>query len=318
MNKRILVIGSMNMDMTVKLRALPKVGETVLAQEILYNLGGKGANQACAAARLGGNVKMLGCVGDDDFGKKQLAALKQLGVDVSEIRIVTGVSTGTAVVCVEESGSNCIMVEQGANFKCDETYMREVGETILESDFLLVQMEIPQESLFWAIRYAHAEGKCVVLNPAPAPETMPDDIYANIDYLIPNEIELLKLTGQELKAMNGQMGWEEIGKGAREILSQGVRTVIVTLGENGCGVFQKGWEEYYNGVAVDTVDTTGAGDCFAGAFVAGLAQGMTEAEAVQFALYASALSVTRQGAQASLPEKWEVERELQELKRMQA
>lgn len=307
MRKEILVIGSMNVDMTVRLKTLPKVGETVLTQETIYGLGGKGANQACAAARLGGRVRMMGCVGDDDFGKKQLSALKEAGVDVSGIRIAPRVHTGTAIVCVDEGGGNCIIVERGANQQCDETYIQAGKDAISASDYVLVQMEIPQDSLFWAIRHAHEAGKCVVLNPAPAPDMIPDDIYAMVDYLTPNETELLRLTQQLEDDPCGSVCREKMLTGAQQLLEKGVKAVIVTMGSEGCGIYCGGKAEYYDALPVKAVDTTGAGDCFNGAFVAALAEGFSEQEAVRFAVCASAISVTRPGAQSSLPNRLEVE-----------
>lgn len=303
----ILVIGSMNVDMTVKVKELPKAGETILARNMTYGLGGKGANQALAAARLGGKVRMLGCVGDDDFGRKQLKALQEVGVNIADIKVDQSTSTGSAFICVEESGANCIVVDQGANCSCDESYIEGQKETILSSDILLVQMEIPQNALYLAILYAERANKKIILNPAPAPEQIPDDIYPKLDYLIPNETELMKLAGMEETLFGGENYEEMLREGTRRLLDKGVRTIIVTLGDKGCGIFKKGYTAYYPAKKVKAVDTTAAGDCFNGAFATALSEGKTEAEAIQFAVCASAIAVTRNGAQQSLPFRDEVE-----------
>lgn len=303
----ILVIGSMNMDMTVRVKELPKAGETILAQNMSYGLGGKGANQAFAAARLGGKVRMLGCVGDDDFGRKQLQALEGAGVDVSDIKIDRTTSTGSAFICVEENGSNCIVVDQGANLSCDESYLTKQREAICASDIVLAQMEIPEGALYRAILDAEQANKKIILNPAPAPERIPDEIYSRIDYLTPNETELMRLSGMAEMPADCDDYKEALQEGTQRLLDKGVKTIIVTLGDKGCGVFKKGYTAYYPARPVEAVDTTAAGDCFNGAFAAALSEGMAEAEAVEFAISASAIAVTRNGAQDSLPLRSEVE-----------
>lgn len=305
----ILVIGSMNVDMTVRVRELPKAGETILAQSMSYGLGGKGANQAFAAARLGGKVAMLGCVGNDDFGRKQLQSLEEEGVDVSGIRIDRTTSTGIAFICVEESGSNSIIVNQGANLSCDEEYLARQRDVISACDIILAQMEIPEGALYQAIEDARLAEKRVILNPAPAPERIPDHIYRKLDYLTPNETELMRLCGMEESewSAEGDDYWEALQEGAGRLLDKGVKKILVTLGDKGCGVFEKGNSAYYPAKPVKAVDTTAAGDCFNGAFAVALSEGMTEPEAVKFAICASALAVTRSGAQESIPLRSEVE-----------
>lgn len=303
----ILVIGSMNVDMTVRVKELPKAGETIMARDMACGLGGKGANQAYAAARLGGKVKMLGCVGNDDFGRKQLQALQEAGIDIADIKVDQGTSTGSAIICVEENGSNCIVVNQGANGSCDESYLKEQKEAILACDIILAQMEIPQEALYLAVQYAERANKRIILNPAPAPERIPDDIYPKLDYLTPNETELMKLAGMEEVLPDGERYEGTLREGARRLLDKGVKTLIVTLGDKGCGIFKKGYTAFYPAMRVKAVDTTAAGDCFNGAFAAALSQGKTESEAIHYAVCASAIAVTRDGAQQSLPFRDEVE-----------
>lgn len=305
----ILVIGSMNVDMTIRVKGLPKTGETILARNLSFGLGGKGANQAMAAARLGGKVRMLGCVGDDDFGRKQIEALKREGVDVSDIKVDRAASTGSAFICVEENGGNCIVVNQGANLSCDEDYIKSKREAIRSADLVLVQMEIPEKALYGAILDARAAHRKVILNPAPAPEHIPDEIYWGLDYLTPNETELMRLCGMEEEFPDGAWNQEAIQEGARRLLEKGVGTVIVTLGEKGCGVFKKGHAEWFSAKQVRAVDTTAAGDCFNAALAVALSEGRTEREAVEFAVCASGIAVTRAGAQESLPLRGEVQEE---------
>ena len=304
---KVLVIGSMNVDMTIRVKELPKAGETILAGNLSFGLGGKGANQAMAAARLGGRVGMLGCVGDDDFGRKQIQALGNAGVDVSDIRTDTAASTGSAFICVAENGGNCIVVSQGANLSCDEAYIRSKREIIRAADLVLAQMEIPEKALYQAIREARAAQRRVILNPAPAPEDIPDEVYRGVDYLTPNETELMKLCGMEGELSGTAADKQAIQEGARRLLERGVRTVIVTLGEKGCGVFKKGHTDWFAAKQVQALDTTAAGGCFNGALAVALSEGRTEREAVEFAISASAIAVTRRGAQESLPLRGEVE-----------
>lgn len=303
----ILVIGSMNVDMTIRVKELPKTGETILARDLSFGLGGKGANQAMAAARLGGKVRMLGCVGDDDFGRKHTQALREAGVDVSDIKTDRTISTGSAFICVEENGGNCIVVSQGANLSCDEDYIKSKREVIRSAGIVLAQMEIPQKALYRAILDVRAARGKVILNPAPAPEHIPDEIYRGLDYLTPNETELMKLCGMEGEFSGGTWDGQAIQEGARRLLDKGVGTVIVTLGEKGCGVFRKGHAAWFPAKQVRAVDTTAAGDCFNAALAVALAEGRTEQEAVEFAICASSIAVTRAGAQESLPSRREVE-----------
>lgn len=314
MEKQILVIGSLNMDLTVSIKRLPKEGETLIADDLMYHLGGKGANQACAAARLGGRVKMLGCVGNDGFGNRQMEELTFSGVDVSDIKRSRELPTGTAVICVDEIGNNCIMVIRGANLACDVAYIRAQETVISRSDYVLLQMEIPQDALYQAIRLAKANGKTVILNPAPAPDAIPDEILRSVDYLTPNETELFRLAGMEAegtqpnKEENRQPDCPDssrlqqaIKTGAQRLIDRGVSRVIVTMGSEGYGIFGREKSLFFPALPVTAVDTTAAGDCFNGAFAAALADGLDENEAAAYANRASAIAVTRMGAQSSLP-----------------
>lgn len=303
MAKRILIIGSLNMDMVIEMKAMPKVGETVLGDTLTYVPGGKGANQTYAAGKIGGNVAMLGCVGCDSIGETLIQNLAASGADASAIRRVEGEPTGTAVIYVNEDGDNSIVVVSGANAACDIAYLKEYDHLITEADYVVLQMEIPYETVFYAIRRASELGKTVILNPAPAPlpEQIPEDIWGKIDYFTPNETELLKLTGQDILSM------ENVKKGAEGLIQQGVKHVLVTLGDKGVFFHDSMNTEVFPARKVEAVDTTAAGDCFSGAFVTGLAEGKNVAEAVAMANLASSLAVTRKGAQSSIPTRQELD-----------
>lgn len=300
MGKKILVIGSLNMDMVTQLKDMPREGETVLGDEMQYIPGGKGANQACAAGSLGGDVTMLGCVGADEFGQLQKEALGLKGVKTQYLKVTKDSKTGTAIIYLNHKGNNCIVVIQGANLHCTREYLEEQDGRIAECDYLLIQMEIPYETIYYAVNRAHQLGKTILLNPAPAPEAIPDDILSKIDYLTPNETELMKLTG----IIGTDKGNLEVA--ADVLLQKGVKNVIVTLGERGALLVNKKICNLYPTRKVTPVDTTAAGDCFNGAFAVALAEGRSAEEAIGFSNMASSIAVTRQGAQSSIPTREEV------------
>lgn len=215
--KRILVIGSLNMDMVIGLNQMPLEGETILGNNISHIPDGKGANQACAAGRLGQDVVMLGCVGDDNFGKIQSISLNSSGVDVTAFKISKINSTGTAVIYVDAQANNSIVVIQGANCECDIVYLEERDELLRDCDYVLLQMEIPLDTIYYSIKRAKELGKTVILNPDPAPDELPDEILKCIDYIIPNETELEKLTGSDSHNI------ESIRDGAITLLEKGVK-----------------------------------------------------------------------------------------------
>lgn len=286
--------------MVTQMENMPVVGETVLGNALQYIPGGKGANQACAAGNLGGCVTMLGCVGNDEFGQIQCNVLKERGVNTDYLKVSQTSKTGIAIIYLNTYGNNCIVVIQGANLECDTDYLKEQEERIKESDFLLLQMEIPYDSIYYAVKRAKELGKTVILNPAPAPESIPDEILSKIDYLTPNETELMKLTNTKAIEI------EEIRESAEILLDKGVKNVIVTLGERGALFVNNEKCEWYPVRKVNVVDTTAAGDCFNGALAVALAEGKTEKEAISFANMASTIAVTHKGAQDSLPELSEV------------
>lgn len=309
MGKKILVVGSMNMDMVMSLDRMPKEGETVHGRSLEYLPGGKGANQACAVGRLGGDGCFLGCAGEDAFGRTLVGSLEESGIQTEGIRLCPGEHTGTAVIYVDSQGANSIVVAAGANAGCDMAYLAAKEELFSSCDYLVLQLEIPEEAAWYAIRLAKAYGKTVLLNPAPAPDRIPDEILRQVDYLIPNETELARLCGLEEVGpveVPGQ-GSGPVEDAARQLLQRGVGKVLVTLGAQGALLVGADGCRYFPGREVQPVDTTAAGDCFIGAFTVGLSEGMEEGEAAAFANAAAALAVGRQGAQASLPWREELE-----------
>lgn len=304
MKKKILVVGSLNMDMVIDMANMPAVGETVLGSSITYNPGGKGANQAYAAARLGGDVKMLGCVGNDEFGELLKNNLSRCGVDASDIKKGTK-STGMACIYVDNQGNNSIVVVQGANQECDEEYLKSCDKAFIECDYLILQMEIPEEAIYYAINRARELGKIIILNPAPAPEKLPEEIYPKLDYITPNGTELMKLSRRAGDTVDDYI------QGAKKLLDKGVRNVLVTLGEKGALLVNKEGAQVFPARKVVSVDTTAAGDCFNGAFLVALSEGMNHKKAVAFANAASSVAVTRSGAQVSIPDRKETDEVLE-------
>lgn len=303
MKKKILVIGSLNMDMVIEMKHMPKPGETVLGKTLSYKPGGKGGNQAYAAAKLGGAASMLGCVGNDALGRKLLESMDDSGADIAHIIADDRKPTGMAVIFVNSSGDNSIVVMPGANTACDIGFIKRNEELLRESDYIMFQMEIPYEAVFYGICAAKKYGKKVILNPAPVPDPreIPDEIWGKIDYLTPNETELLKLSGRFGSS------FETIKAGSESLLEKGVKNILVTMGNRGAFFLNRKQEIFCPARRVNAVDTTAAGDCFNGAFVVGLAEGMSIPEAVNFANTASSVAVTRKGAQCSIPKRSEVE-----------
>ena len=301
MPKKILVIGSLNMDMVIPVKDLPQKGETILGGSPDYIPGGKGANQACAAAKLGGSVAMLGKVGRDEMGRALKDNLSAAGVDVTHVEETDKAPTGMAVIYVSQSGHNSIVVVPGANGLCDAEYIRANEELIAAHDIIVLQLEIPHDAVFLAIRLAKKHRRLVVLNPAPAPDSLPSEVIAGLDYLTPNETELARIAGMPVG------GTEEAVAAGKKLVAEGVGTVLATLGEQGALLVTGDRAQVIPTLKVDAVDTTAAGDTFNGAFVTALAEGRDEADAIAFANRAAAISVTRKGAQTSIPTREEVE-----------
>lgn len=304
MKKKILVIGSLNMDMVTRMEQMPLLGETVLGNELQQIPGGKGANQACAAGGLGGDVTMLGCVGKDESGEALLRELEKRHVKTQYMKTSDNNKTGTAIIYLNSHGNNSIVVIQGANLECDTAYLKQMDECFQTCDYILLQMEIPTESIYYAVTRGKELGKTVLLNPAPAPDSIPAEIIKKIDYLTPNETELMKLSG-----MPG-MDMDAVQKAAQKLISGGVKNVIVTLGDKGCLLVNADACIAFPARKVQAVDTTAAGDCFNGAFLTALAEGKCVREAIIFANTASSIVVTKKGAISSIPDREEVETKL--------
>jgi ribokinase len=291
--KPILVIGSLNMDLIARCTVLPRDGETVFGTDFFTAAGGKGANQAVAAARLGARVTMAGCVGDDQFGRELLAGLARDAVESDGIRIVAR-PTGTALITIDAAGANTIVVISGANAACDATIAERALAAADRPGILLLQHEIPDAANAHAIRAARAAGWFIVLNPAPARPLMPD-LLPLIDLLVPNETEASALSGSS-----------EPLAAARQLLAQGARTALVTLGSHGALYCDPCRALRFPAVAVQPIDTTAAGDAYIGALATALAEDRAIEESLGFAAAAAALAVTRLGAQPSLPTRAEL------------
>ena len=293
MTPRIVVVGSSNTDLVVTLPALPKPGETLLGGDLLTAQGGKGANQAVAAARLGAAVTLVGCVGDDDFGATSLAQYAREGMDTSRIRVVAGAPSGVALIFVGATGENMIAVAPGANLRLTPADIEAAAPVIQAADVLLLQLETPLATVLSAARLAHAAGVKVILNPAPA-QPLPASLLALVDVLTPNEREALLVSG--LPADAAPMA------AAVRLHSLGVKTVVITLGAAGALIKTAEQAAFTApGFRVPAVDTVAAGDAFNGGLAVALAQGQPLATAVRFANAVAAVAVTRPGAQASLP-----------------
>jgi len=298
----ILVVGSANMDMIVKSEALPHPGETVIGGTFSMVPGGKGANQAVAAARLGGRVAFATCVGDDEFGRALVQTYEREGIDTSMIWTIGGTHTGVAFIFVDSRGQNMISVASGANALFSPERLSVLDRLGGPPRWMLLQLEISLDTVEAAARWGKDRQVGVILDPAPAPRSgLPNSLLSLVDILTPNEVEAAALVGGKVESLD-----EAIAAG-RALVQQGPREVIVKLGERGgvCVSRESHWS--YRTPRVEAVDSTAAGDCFAGALAVALSEGMTTQRAADFAARAAALSVTRMGAQPSLPRREELE-----------
>ncbi len=298
MKSKILVIGSTNTDMTAFCGKMPAPGETVLGNDFVMGPGGKGANQAVAAKRLGGDVRFVCKVGEDIFGENTIRHFKEEGLDTSGV-MFSGKPSGVALITVDESAENCIVVASGANNDYTEEDIRSIRGFIDESDILLMQLEIPVPAVVEAARIGHEAGKMVVLNPAPAID-LPEEIFKHISLFIPNENELEKYSG--VKVFDAPSA----AKAAKALMDKGVGDIIVTMGSKGSLICQGDDASFVPARKVEAVDTTGAGDCYCGALCVALSEGLGLKAAAEFATKAAALSVQRQGAQNAMPRREEI------------
>ena len=295
---KIIVVGSLNTDLVVRTPRFPQPGETISGEDLQVIPGGKGANQAVAAARLGANVSMLGSVGKDNFGDFLLDNLKANHVDTHLIEREDA-STGTATIIVDANGQNSIILSAGANGNVSSVDVEHASFS--DYSLLLLQLEIPTPTVLSAAKLAKQNGVRVVLNPAPAKE-LPDELISLADFIIPNETELSLLTGMEV---NDIPSAEEA---ARALLTKGAENVIVTLGSKGALIVNEKTNIHMETYKVDVVDTTAAGDAFIGGLASVLDSANSLPDAVRYACACGALAATIFGAQPSLPRKEEVER----------
>ncbi|AWW34088.1 ribokinase [Mannheimia varigena] len=296
--KKLTVLGSINADHVISVPYFAKPGETLTGHSYHIAYGGKGANQAVAAARLGAKVSFIGCIGNDDIGRAMKTAFVQDGIDVGAIKTIDNQMTGIAMIQVAESGENSIVISAGANGHLDESVVAETQSAISEADCLLMQLETPLPAIIQAAQIAKQHGTKVVLNPAPA-RALPDELLGLLDMITPNETEAEILTG--VKVVD-----EATASQAAEVFHQkGIETVLITLGSKGVFVSENGSGNIVAGFRVQAVDTTAAGDTFNGALVTAMLEDKPFGEAIRFAHAAAAISVTRKGAQPSIPSRQE-------------
>lgn len=295
---KIFIIGSANTDMVVKAAKLPLPGETVLGGVFFMNAGGKGANQAVAAARLGGNVTLVTKVGNDIFGKKTIEGLKKDNINTDYIFVDDEAPSGTALIILNEEGENCIVVAPGANANLSPTNIEKVNG-ISDAEIILMQLEIPMETIAFVAKKAKLNNQKVIINPAPA-QKLDDELLNGLFLITPNETEATLLTGITV------LDEETASLAANIFLKKGVQNVIITLGKNGAYFENEKVSIKINALAVKALDTTGAGDTFSGAITVALTEKMDWEKAINFAIQVASISVTRFGAQASIPYRNEI------------
>jgi len=290
----IVVVGSLNMDLVIKAPRAPKAGETIRGRDFQMIPGGKGANQAAAAAKLGGQVAMVGRVGGDAFGPVLIENMAQLGVDTNHIMIDQEASTGVAVITVDDNGENRIIISAGANGRVNKSDIDGAEGLLRDAKFLILQFEVPLEVVDYAIERAARYPVEVILNPAPA-SAVSSEFLGRVDYLVPNETETEILTGLDVSDL------PSAESAANKLLAYGVPKVIITLGERGALLVTKQGVTHVAARKVKAVDTTAAGDAFIGGLAVALVKGFAPEEAVRYAACAGTLAVTKFGAQTSLP-----------------
>lgn len=297
--KKIVVVGSCNTDMVVKSDRLPKPGETVLGGSFMMNSGGKGANQAVAVARLGGNATFITKTGNDLFGKQSIRMFKEENIDIDNILSDPSLPSGVALIMVDGDGENCIVVASGANANLSINDIEIVRDVIESADILLMQLEIPMDTVEYAAKIAFDKGVKVVLNPAPAAR-LSNELMRYLHTIVPNNTEAEILSGIKVS------DWDSAQNAANEISAKGVNNVIITLGAK--GAFIKEGESYYEVPVekINAIDTTAAGDTFCGAFCVAISEEKSIFDAVKFANKAAGITVTREGAQSAIPYRYEI------------
>jgi ribokinase len=295
MNAKVVVVGSLNMDLVARAQRLPRGGETLPGESFFTAPGGKGANQAVAVARLGASVAMVGNVGDDAYGQQLRQALQVEGVDCQGVGTCTGVSSGVALIVVDAASQNAIVIIPGGNGLLGPESVRRFDALLQQAEVIICQLEVPAATVAWTLARGRELGKTVILNPAPATGPLPAEWFAHIDYLIPNESEAEALAGVKVDDLDSAR------RAAERLRKMGAGKVIVTLGAEGALLVDAAGSRHFPAPRVQPVDTTAAGDTFVGGFAASLARGLPEDEAIGFGQRAAALSVTRAGAQPSIP-----------------
>lgn len=295
MHAKVVVVGSLNMDLVARAQRLPRAGETLPGEAFFTAPGGKGANQAVAVARLGGSVAMVGNVGDDAYGQQLRKALEREGVDCQAVSVCEGVSSGVALITVDAASQNCIVIIPGGNGLLTPQSVQRFDKLLQAADVIICQLEVPAETVAWALARGHELGKRVILNPAPATGPLPSTWFGHIDYLTPNESEAEALTGITVTDQGSAL------RAGERLLQLGAGKVIITLGAQGALLVTAQGHQHFPAPVVQPVDTTVAGDTFVGGFAAALVRGLEEGEAIAFGQRAAALSVTRVGAQPSIP-----------------
>ena len=304
-NPNIVVVGSLHMDLTIKAKTIPRLGETVLGDQFKMSPGGKGANQAVAAAKLGANVTLIGRVGSETFGTDLIRNAGQHGINTRFIMQDKETQTGLALIMVDQKGNNIIAVFPGADMTCNKEDIDRADSVIESADILLAQLETPFHVVQHAIQKAFQCGVKVILNPSPA-RTLPEDVLRKVYILTPNESEAEILSGTSITDLSSAR------KAITEILKKGTEGIVLTLGKEGALVGTKRETVHVKSPKVNPVDTTGAGDAFCGALAVAISSGENLEEAVVYANYAGALATTKMGAQEALPTREELERFMRE------
>jgi ribokinase len=301
MSANIVVVGSSNTDMIIKVPHIPKPGETILGGTFSTAAGGKGANQAVAAARAGGNVSFVARVGNDMFGEEAIRGFQKDGLNIDHVITDNTAPSGVAEIFVAEDGENSIAVASGANLNLSPTDIQSAEDIIAKADILVMQLEVPLETVYTAAKVAHENGVTVILNPAPA-QPLAEEYFKYFTILTPNETEAEILTSV---TVSDEKSAEEA---ARVLMEKGVESVIVTLGRKGALMVSRNEVDHIPGFEVDAVDATAAGDVFNGTLAVALANKKSLQEAISFANAAAALSVTKLGAQPSAPLRVDIEK----------
>lgn len=299
-NKKIVIIGSSNTDMVIKSERIPQPGETILGGTFFMNPGGKGANQAVAVSRLGGQVMFITKMGNDLFGRQSIELYANEGIGTNYVFSDNKKPSGVALIMVDSKGENCIMVASGANSSLSTKDINKAKAIIENASIILMQMEIPVETIDYVVQLASKKDIKVILNPAPA-GPLPDELLNSLHIITPNKTEAEMLSGVKVT------GWKSAKKAADIISAKGVDIVIITLGA--LGALIKEGKTYHNIPAeiVEAIDTTAAGDVFNGALCVAIAEGMSVVDAAKFACKASSIAVTRMGAQSSIPYRKELD-----------